>query len=136
MDIIDETALPPLLDTFYASVRADPMLGPVFEGAVTDWPAHLSRLADFWSSVMLTSGRYKGNPVREHLRHADVIDVAMFERWLLLWRFVTSDQLSPLAATAMVEKAERIAQSLQLSLRLRNPEGRAALFTSSPAHPA
>ena len=52
-----EAALPALLDRFYARVRADAALGPVFNDAVEDWDRHLATLADFWSSVMLTTGR-------------------------------------------------------------------------------
>ena len=48
--IVDEDSLRLLVADFYDRVRADPVLGPVFEGAVTDWPAHLDRLTAFWSS--------------------------------------------------------------------------------------
>ena len=57
---VDEAGLTALVDRFYAKVRSDVQLAPVFEGAVGDWPAHLEKLSAFWSSVMLTSGRYKG----------------------------------------------------------------------------
>jgi hemoglobin len=118
-DDIDEADLPPLLAAFYDRVRADPLLGPVFEGAVDDWPHHLALLVRFWSSVMLTSGRYKGNPVAAHLRHADQITPAMFSRWLALWRQTTGELLSASAALAMQAKADRIGESLQLALAHR-----------------
>jgi hemoglobin len=126
--IVDEAALPVLLERFYALVRADAELGPVFEAAIDDWPAHLARLADFWSSIMLTSGRYKGNPTAKHLRHADRITAPMFDRWLALWRQATAERLSTAAAAAMVAKAERIAESLKLALDLRTAEGRRAML--------
>ena len=71
-----EAALPALLDRFYARVRADAELGPVFNDAVGDWDHHMATLADFWSSVMLTSGRYKGQPVPAHLKHRERINPA------------------------------------------------------------
>jgi len=74
-----------VVSRFYARVRADEVLGTLFEDAVEDWPAHLATLADFWSSVLLTSGRYKGNPMAAHLKHRDRITPALFDRWLLLW---------------------------------------------------
>ena len=126
--VLDEAVLPPLLHRFYERVRHDAELGPVFNGAVQDWPAHLQRIADFWSSVMLTSGRYKGNPMAQHLRHADALTSSMFERWLELWRQTTDELLAPPMATAMQAKAARIAESLQLALRLRTPEGRSDLL--------
>src|SRR5690606_25995200 len=48
-DITDER-IALLVDRFYARVRRDPWIGPVFEAAVEDWPEHLALLTDFWSS--------------------------------------------------------------------------------------
>jgi len=116
-----------LVDRFYARVRADAELGPIFNGAVEDWPEHLRTLSSFWSSVMLGSGSYKGNPMAVHLRHVEAITPALFQRWLGLWREVTDQSLSPAAAAALQEKAGRIAESLQAGLwfrpRRRPPAG-------------
>ena len=60
---LSEDELAALIKAFYARVRADAELGPIFNDAVADWPEHLEKLSAFWSSVMLTSGRYKGQPV-------------------------------------------------------------------------
>jgi len=117
-----EAALPALLDRFYARVRADAELGPVFNDAVGDWSRHLATLADFWSSVMLTSGRYKGHPMQVHLQHAARIRPEMFERWLALWAQATDEMMSPDVAAAMQAKAARIAQSLDLALHFRLPK--------------
>ncbi len=108
-----------LVPQFYAAVRKDPLLGPLFNRAVADWPEHLDKLAAFWSSVMLTSGRYKGSPMAAHLRHATQIDPAMFDRWLELWREAAARHLAPTDAAAIIGKAERIAESLKLSLYFR-----------------
>ena len=66
---ITEQDIERLVPEFYARVRADAVLGPIFDGAIEDWPHHLEKLKAFWSSVMLTSGRYKGQPMVAHLRH-------------------------------------------------------------------
>jgi truncated hemoglobin YjbI/tellurite resistance-related uncharacterized protein len=113
---IEEAGLRRLIERFYARVRVDELLGPLFNDAVHDWPDHLQKLADFWSSVMLTSGRYKGTPLAAHLKHKDRITPAMFERWLALWRETTDAHMSPEAAAALQAKAARIAQSLQLAV--------------------
>jgi hemoglobin len=126
--VIEEGMIAPLLDRFYERVRADPEIGPVFNNAVHDWPAHLERLSDFWSSVMLTTGRYKGNPVAVHMKHAGQLTPAMFGRWLELWRETTEALLTAPGARAMQAKAAKIAESLQLSLQLSTPEGRRAMF--------
>lgn len=116
---LDEGGLTRLVDAFYTRVRADGALGAVFNDAVHDWPEHLEKLAEFWSSVMLTSGRYKGQPVPAHMKHRDRITPALFDRWLALWTETTNDLMTPEAAGALQEKARRIAESLQLALFFR-----------------
>jgi hemoglobin len=125
---IDDATLQLLVERFYARVRADPLIGGVFEDAVHDWPEHLARLSDFWSSVMLTSGRYKGQPVPVHQRLADRIAPEMFTRWLALWKTTTEEWMAPDAAAALQAKAARIAESLQLAMffRLDAPDARPA----------
>ena len=114
--MITEQELEQLVDRFYAKVREDEVLGPVFNAAVQDWPEHLEKLTAFWSSVMLTTGRYKGNPMIAHLKHKSVIEPAMFDRWLQLWRETASEVLDGADAAAVAAKAERIAESLQLGM--------------------
>ena len=113
---IDEAGLERLVHAFYARVREDAELGPIFNAAIADWPEHLGKLTAFWSSVMLTTGRYKGNPMIAHLKHKSVIEPAMFDRWLQLWRETASEVLDDAGAAAVAAKAERIAESLQLGM--------------------
>jgi hemoglobin len=115
-----------LVPHFYAAVREDAVLGPLFDSAVRDWPEHLAKLQAFWSSVMLTTGRYKGSPMAAHLRHASTIEPAMFDRWLDLWRETAARLLAPEDAAAIISKAERIAESLKLALYFRIEPGRQA----------
>ena len=123
---IDEAGLERLVHAFYARVREDAELGPIFNAAIADWPEHLGKLTAFWSSVMLTSGRYKGQPVPAHLKHRGRIDPAMFDRWLNLWRETARDMLSEDAARMVADKADRIAESLKLGLFFRiGRDGRA-----------
>ena len=122
-----EPQLSILVDRFYAKVREDPALGPVFNGAIADWPEHLEKLAAFWSSVMLTSGRYKGQPMVAHLKHRETIRPAMFERWLKLWRETARETLDEQGAAGVIAKAERIAESLQLGMFFKlEPRGAVA----------
>ncbi len=116
---MDEDGLKTLVDAFYARVRADGALGPIFNDAIADWPEHLDKLAAFWSSVMLTSGRYKGQPVPAHMKHKDRITPALFDRWLALWAQTTNEMMMPGAAAALQDRAARIAQSLQLAMFFR-----------------
>ena len=111
-----EAQLSVLVDRFYAKVREDAVLGPIFIGAIADWPEHLEKLTAFWSSVMLTSGRYKGNPMAAHLKHREAIRPQMFDRWLELWRETAAQTLGEHGAANVTAKAERIAESLQLGM--------------------
>jgi len=117
----DEAQLEALIPRFYARVREDALIGPVFDGAISDWDDHLRKLVAFWSSVMLNSGRYKGNPVAAHMKHLGAITPPMFDRWLALWAEVTEESLPAPAADAFQRKAARIAESLKLALYFRLP---------------
>jgi hemoglobin len=125
---IDEAGLERLVAAFYARVREDAELGPIFNDAVADWPEHLEKLTAFWSSVMLTTGRYKGQPVPAHLKHLGRITPALFDRWLALWAHTTNELMPADAAAALQAKAARIAESLKLALffRLEPRPGQAA----------
>ncbi|HYP64692.1 MAG TPA: group III truncated hemoglobin [Acidocella sp.] len=114
--MLDEPSLTRLVTHFYARLRLDPLLGPLFNRAIADWPEHLQRLAAFWSSVMLTTGRYKGQPLPAHLRHQAEIRPEMFERWLELWEQSAAQCLPPEGAAAVAAKAHRIAASLRMAL--------------------
>lgn len=130
-DLPDVVAISSVVDAFYDRVRADDLLGPIFNHAVAEWPAHLEKLKAFWSSVMLTTGQYKGNPVAAHLPHARVMTEAAFARWLLLWRETTSELLEAGPAAAMQNKAVRIAQSLSMAVAFQSgADGRAGNPTS------
>jgi hemoglobin len=120
-DEIDDAAIQALVDRFYAKVRRDPALGPVFEAAIADWGPHLRTMYDFWSSVMLTTGRYKGNPLMKHMRLPGITP-GLFETWLRLFAETAEETVAPPLAARFVEKARRIAQSLQLGLFYR-PDG-------------
>ena len=133
---IDEAGLERLVHAFYARVREDAELGPIFNAAIADWPEHLGKLTAFWSSVMLTSGRYKGQPVPAHLKHRDRITPALFARWLALWGETARELMSPGAAAALEATAARIAESLQFALFFRladQPLSRSAARTDQLA---
>ena len=118
-DQISEDAIRHLVDQFYAKVRADSELGPIFEHAIRgDWEPHLAKMRDFWSSVMLTSGRYKGNPVAVHGR-VEGIESELFDRWLALFRETCRELFDESTAEAFQAKAARIAESLKLALFYR-----------------
>lgn len=113
---ITEEDIARLVAAFYHRVRGDEMLGPVFNRAIENWPHHLEKLQAFWSSIMLTSGHYKGQPMVAHVRHEQHMTPENFGRWLELWRQTSEGIFKPELALAFQERAGRIAESLQLGI--------------------
>ncbi|AWN37332.1 group III truncated hemoglobin [Methylobacterium radiodurans] len=118
--ILDEAALAAFLDAFYARVRQDPLIGPVFAAAIPDaaWPRHMATIRDFWSSVLLKTGRYKGNPFGRH-QALGVLEPAHFARWLGLFEATAVERFPPELAAALTERAHRIGDSLKAGLFFR-----------------
>ena len=120
IDRISDDAIRRLVDGFYAKVRADTELAPIFANAIADdqWEPHLAKMRDFWSSVMLTTGRYKGNPVAVHMAVAN-LEPHLFSRWLALFGETCAELFEADIADAFRAKAARIADSLKLALYYR-----------------
>lgn len=112
---VTEAMIHDLVHAFYARVRQDAALGPIFNRAVRDWEAHLSKLCDFWSAVMLGTGRFKGAPVAVHAQLPE-IDASLFARWLKLFRQTAQEVCPPGAAALFIARAEIIAESVQLGI--------------------
>jgi len=111
---LDETVITRLVTVFYDHVRSDPALGPIFEARIENWPAHLKRMVDFWSSVALMTGRYHGTPMQVHAGLP--ADKTHFEQWLALFRKVARQVCTPAGADFVIERAERIARSIHLGV--------------------
>lgn len=114
---IDEAYIALLVDTFYSRIRAHDVLGPIFNDAIGDrWDAHLPRMKSFWASVALNTGTYSGKPVPAHQKLA-AVQQPHFGIWLALFRQTLEDTApSPEAVSYFMERAERIAESLQLAM--------------------
>ena len=115
---IDEPMIERLVRSFYAKIREDALLGPIFEARIHDWEPHLQRMCAFWSSVALMSGRYHGSPMTKHLPLP--VDAAHFDRWLALFEDTARKICPPNAEAHFVERARRIAESLELGIAGRH----------------
>ena len=111
---IDEAMIDRLVRGFYARVRDDALIGPVFEARIADWEPHLQRMCAFWSSVALMTGVYHGQPMQKHLPLP--VDARHFDRWLAIFEATARDLCPPKAAEHFIERARRIAESLELGL--------------------
>ena len=113
---VTEPMIHDVVHGFYDQVRKDPALAPIFNRAIGDgWDSHLAKMCDFWSSVLLMSGRFKGTPMATHAALPD-IRATHFARWLCLFRQTAERLCPPDAAALFIAKSEMIAQSLQLGI--------------------
>ena len=131
---ISEETIRALVHAFYARIRDDAVLGPIFARVLGgDWGPHLAKMCDFWSSVMLMSGRYKGNPMIAHIR-LKMVRPEHFARWLALFQTTALETCPPEIATQFHARAENIARSLQLGMFYR-PVQAPEIFQESNNHP-
>ncbi len=114
---LDEAMVRAVVDDFYAKTRRDPVIGPVFNRVIpnAEWPQHLDTITDFWSSMLLGTGRYFGRPMPKHLAIPDLTD-AHFARWLKLFRQTVEDICPPEIAALFIERAERIGYNFRMRI--------------------
>ena len=113
---VDEAFVSTLVDSFYERIRADDMLGPVFNGEISDWAPHLAKMKAFWGSVSLGTDGYDGRPVPAHMKLSGLTP-EHFERWLALFAATLEDMgASQAARDFFLDRAGRIAVSLQMAM--------------------
>jgi hemoglobin len=115
-----------LVHLFYAQIRKDNFLGPIFNGMIQEerWPEHLEKLTDFWETNLFGIPKFKGNPVVAHLktdamvqeRFKDLIDQRHFEHWLALWERTVNENFVGERAERAVQAAKRMSVGQQLAL--------------------
>lgn len=113
--VLDRAALGRLVTDFYADVRQDPLLKPVFEPVVGDhWSPHLQRMTDFWSTAMLGSKSFRGNVYAKHvaLTHTTAVGPEHFLRWITLWHRHTAGRFAEPVVQELRRTAEGIGRNL------------------------
>jgi hemoglobin len=105
-----------LLRHFYADVRQDPLIGPIFNAQIKDWKFHLEIIASFWET--LTGGpRTYARPMP--MKHLPLqLKEEHVQRWLFLWQANCRAQLPIEAAQEMIDLAGHIAHKLRIILRI------------------
>jgi hemoglobin len=119
---ITEDMIHDVVHTFYATIRTDPALGPIFKRVIGEnWDPHLAKMCDFWSSVLLMTGRFEGNPMVKHVAVGG-IRPTHFARWLHLFRQTAEKLCPPPAAEMFVMRSEMIATALQRGIAMLTPQ--------------
>lgn len=110
-----------VIDAFYAKVRRDAALGPVFDAIIKDhWPAHIERICAFWLTATRLGSGYEGRAfMPAHLRHVS-IRPELLPQWLVLFRQTARDLCPRPAADVLIDIAERMAESIRIGLAQRD----------------
>lgn len=116
---VDEPYVSELVERFYAAIRKDDLLGPIFAERVESWPEHLSRMKSFWRSILFNSGEFSGNPMVKHLVIPG-LEEHHFAHWLTLFYATLRDlEGDPRASSLVGERARAIADSLLTGIMVR-----------------
>lgn len=101
-----------MVDQFYAKVRQNELLGPIFENVIQDnWPTHLDKMYRFWQTVLLGEHLYNGSPF---LPHASLpIEKVHFETWLHLFKETVDTHFEGHLAAKAKSQAQRMAQMFE-----------------------
>lgn len=100
-----------LLRRFYADVRQHQEIGPIFAAHIDDWPAHLEKIAGFWSGLTGGPALYRGGMAARHIPLQ--LEENHFQAWLGLWHRHCQAHLPSAEATEMIAIAESIGQRLK-----------------------
>ncbi len=116
---VDDAFVARLVESFYAAVREDTLLGPIFADRIADWPTHLERMKSFWRSILFNSGEFSGNPMRQHMAIPG-LEERHFSRWLDLFYATLRDlEESPGGTLLVAARARSIADSLLTGIAVR-----------------
>ena len=107
--------------SFYEKVRVDEVLGPVFTEAIgNDWSAHIGRIILFWlTATRLSRGYDSTGFLPAHLRNRSIRSDQL-PRWLQLFRDTAREHCSPEASSVLIDIAERMAETIRISLDRRD----------------
>src|SRR5690625_7399106 len=105
-----EVEISEMVHHFYDQIRVHPKLGPIFNTHVQDWDVHLGIMVDFWSAILLRTGRFKGSPMGKHAALPD-LSADLFDQWLVVFRLTCLEMTPQLGERAWMF-AQRIARSL------------------------
>lgn len=109
-----------LLRHFYADVRQHALIGPVFAAQIDDWPAHLEKIADFWSNLTGGPVLYRGGMAARHFPLA--LEAQHFDAWLELWRRHCRIHLPAPEAEEMIQLAETMRDRLQSMIAMQRAQ--------------
>lgn len=106
-----------LVNKFYEKVNRDDLLAWIFNDlSKVDWKTHLPVMYDFWSSILLGTKSYKGQPFDVHLYLP--VDKKHFDRWVDLFKNTVDENFSGPVADEAKLRAKTIAEIFQYKIKV------------------
>ncbi len=118
-DIENRADIEVLIDNFYSAVRADDVIGFIFNDIVKmNWEKHLPLMCDFWENALFYTGTYSGNPMtlHKHLHHIRPLDNKHFDQWVLLFKQCVDELFEGEKATLAKQRATSIASIMESNI--------------------
>ncbi|HPE82804.1 MAG: group III truncated hemoglobin [Aequorivita sp.] len=116
-----------LVTTFYSKVRKEPLLGPIFNGIITDWETHLELLTDFWETNLFFKRKYFGNPMHAHIevdkKVGGTINELHFGTWINLWHETIDELFEGETANIAKNRARNMGTFIHLNVFNARNEG-------------
>lgn len=101
-----------MVNTFYAKVQKDELIGPIFNDKIGGhWAEHLEKLYSFWQSILLNERTYTGHPFPPHAQLP--IEKQHFDRWLSLFTETVDNLFVGEVANEAKSRAYKIADVFQ-----------------------
>ncbi|MCF0040356.1 MULTISPECIES: group III truncated hemoglobin [Dyadobacter] len=115
-EILDIDDIKLLVDSFYAKVRADALLSPVFNERISDnWPQHMEKMYKFWQTVLLKEHTYYGSPFTPHAILQ--VDHTHFEKWMDLFVGTIDELFIGEKAQEAKFRAEKMAEMFEYKIK-------------------
>jgi hemoglobin len=105
-----------LVDSFYAKVRVDALLSPVFNERIGgNWPQHMEKMYKFWQTVLLKEHTYYGSPFTPHAMLQ--VDHTHFEKWMDLFVGTIDELFIGEKAQEAKFRAEKMAEMFEYKIK-------------------
>lgn len=115
-----------LVNSFYAKVQKDPLIGGIFVSTIDDWPKHLNIMYTFWQTLLLSEHTYHGAPFKPHAQMS--IEKVHFDRWLALWETTVDELFQGTIADEAKWRGQKMAELFLTKLRYQKENRFKSLF--------
>jgi len=117
-----------IVDTFYDIIRKDDLLGPIFNGQITEWEPHLQKITDFWDQILFNTKQYYGSPLEAHVKVDKAanyeIEPLHFGQWLFHWINTIDEYFNGVKADELKNQARKMQTVLYIKMFENKPEAK------------